>query len=223
MKHKSYKAEKSGIVDGLDGDDPGSANRAEAPNAASESRSASPGGQGQVESPAAGGGSDQAIETPPTLDELRGRVEALEDALLRAKADFQNLQRRSAQEYAQAVRFANAELMRSLLGVVDDFERSMEVSKTADDRAAVVEGLRLVFDNLMKELRSHGLEPIEALNEPFDPHVHEAVLQQPSADAPPGVVLHEIAKGYRLGERVLRPAKVVVSRAAENADAPNEV
>lgn len=158
---------------------------------------------------------EETAESAPTVEDLNEKIGSLEDALLRAKADFQNLQRRSAQERSQAVRFANADLIRSMLDVVDDFERSIEASRGSDDPTSVIAGLRLVHENMTKVLRTFGLEPIEALDEPFDPHVHEAMLQQPSRDHPPGTVIKELTKGYRLHDRVLRPAKVVVSKATE--------
>jgi len=149
------------------------------------------------------------------IDELRAKNQELEDALLRAKADYQNFQRRSAIERADAVRFANADVMRSVVGVIDDLERSLEAAKTSDNLGAVVDGVQLVYDNLQKALQAHGLERIEALHQPFDPNVHQAMLQQPTDDHPAGMVIEEIAPGYRLRDRVLRPAKVIVSKAVD--------
>lgn len=143
------------------------------------------------------------------------RIAQLEDALLRVKADYQNFQRRSAIERSEVVRYANAEVMKSMLSVMDDFERSLEAAQSSDDQKALVDGIRLIYDNLSQALRTHGLESIEALHQPFDPSVHEAMLQQPSAAHPPGTVVEQIAKGYRLGDRVLRPARVIVSKAVE--------
>lgn len=158
-----------------------------------------------------------ATSTVAPLDEaaeLRGKVEKLEDALLRARAEYQNFQRRTAIERAEAIRYANAGLMKSLLSVLDDFERAM--SSPTGESETVAEGVRLVYQNLFKALREHGLEAIETGSEPFDPSVHEAMMQQPSADHPAGTILEEFAKGYRLRDRVLRPSKVVVSKAVES-------
>ncbi len=150
-------------------------------------------------------------EQEPTLEE---KVASLEDSLLRAKADYQNLQRRAAADRSDAIRYANADLMRSLVGVVDDFDRALS-SESSDEPAAMQEGLRLVYGNLMKAMEAHGLERIEALHKPFDPHVHEALMQQPSGDFPPGTVIEEIAKGFCLRDRTIRPAKVIVSTATD--------
>ncbi len=146
---------------------------------------------------------------------LQAKVDKLEESLLRAKADFQNLQRRSAAEQADALRYANAELMKSLVKVVDDFERSLAAAENSDNMQAVVEGVRLVYENMTKALTDHGLEPIEALHRPFDPSIHEALLHRPSNKHPAGTVIEQIAKGYRLRDRVVRPAKVIVSKAVE--------
>jgi len=118
----------------------------------------------------------------------------------------------------KAIRFANADLMRSLLVVVDGLQRSLDAAANSSNLQAVFDGVRLVYDDLMKALGAHGLEPIEAHRKPFDPNVHEALMQQPSADAPAGTVLEEIARGYRLRERVLRPAKVVVAQEMAPSD-----
>lgn len=150
---------------------------------------------------------------PDTIEGLRQQVEKLSDNLLRAKADFQNLQRRGAVERADAIRFANAELMKSLLGVIDDFDRSLAATQSSDNLSAVVDGVRLVHENFLQALRAQGLEVIESLHQPFDPSVHEALLQQPSTEHPPGTVIEQVAAGYRLRDRVLRPAKVIVSAA----------
>jgi len=156
----------------------------------------------------------QPVSEDPVA-ELRAKVAKLEDSLLRAKADFQNLQRRSAAERSDALRYANAELMKSLVKVVDDFERSLAAAAKPDNLSAVVEGVRLVYENLTKALSDHGLETIEAFHRPFDPNVHEALLHQPSDQYSPGTVIEQIAKGYRLCDRVVRPAKVIVAKAME--------
>lgn len=162
---------------------------------------------------------DQADGEPVEVDPVRAleeRVASLEDSLLRAKADYQNLLRRSAQERTDAVRFGNVELMRSLLVVADDFERALTATRSTENGAAIADGIRLVYDNFTKALRDHGLEPIDALHRPFDPTIHQALLQQPTDEHPPGTVVEEVAKGYRLQDRVVRAAKVVVAKAAED-------
>ena len=120
-----------------------------------------------------------------------------------------------AVQQVDAVHYANADVMKSLVSVVDDFDRALIANETAADVADVKAGMKLVHDNLAKALRDHGLEYVPALHQPFDPAVHEALLQQPTNEHEPGTVVDEVAKGYRLHDRVIRPAKVVVSKAQE--------
>jgi len=193
-----------------------------------ESASPTPPSEGNVAEEAVDdAGQVPACDQEPVdpIEELKARVASLEDNLLRAKADYQNLQRRSAQERSVAVQYANAELMRSLLDVVDDLQRSLEAANACQSASSLADGIRLVYENLMKTLRLQGLEVISALHQPFDPHVHQAMMQQPSKDHPPGTVLEEITRGYRLRDRVLRPAKVVVSEAvdAETDQEPDQL
>ena len=157
----------------------------------------------------------QAEEPSCSVEQLQARIDALEDNLLRARADYQNLQRRSAVQRSEVVLYANAALMKSLLSVLDDFTRSLAAAESSENLEALIDGVRLVYENFVNALRAQGLEPIEALHRPFDPNVHEAMMQRPCEDHPPGTVVDEVARGYRLWDRVLRPAKVVVSKAAE--------
>jgi|CXWL01.1.fsa_nt_gi molecular chaperone GrpE len=147
------------------------------------------------------------------VSELQARVDALEDSLLRAKAESQNIQRRATAERNDAIRYANAELMRILIPVLEDFDRTFAASDSADK--SILEGTRLVHANLVKALRDFGLEPIEAAGERFDPSIHEALMHQPSDEVPPGNVIEQVTRGYRLRDRVLRPARVIVSKAPE--------
>ncbi len=121
-------------------------------------------------------------------------------------------------ELTDAYRYANAELMKLLVRVGEDFERSLAAASKPDNLPAVVEGVRLVYENLNKALADHGLETIEALHRPFDPKIHEALLQQPSDKHPPGTVIEQIARGYRLRDRVVRPAKVIVAKEPDSTD-----
>jgi molecular chaperone GrpE len=186
-----------------EGHDPGASREEGDPN----EDSSSPGPQEETTTTA-------AAEADPVAA-LQARVEELEDRLLRARADAQNTAKRAAAECADAVRYGNAQLMKSLLGVLDDFNRSLEALEKEQAPKSVIEGERLIYENLLKALQAAGLQEIEALHKPFDPSQHEAMLQQPSADHPAGTVLQEVAKGYRLHDRVIRPSKVIVSKAAD--------
>ena len=156
---------------------------------------------------------DDANSGQDHVGPLQAKIESLEDQLLRAKAEMQNIQRRAAQERNEAIRFANADLMRALIPVLEDFDRALEATDATDH--AILEGTQLVHANLIKALREAGLEPIEAKGEDFDPAIHEALMHHPTPDAPPGRVIDQVTRGYRLRDRVLRPARVVVAKAPE--------
>ena len=177
--------------------------------------------QTQVDQPAEASSFADAADPEESLEQ---RISALQEQVARAQADYRNLERRLAGERADAVRFANAELIRALLPVLDDFERSLAAAEGTDNVASLVDGERLIQANLMKVLGDYGLERIDALHQPFDPHVHEALLQTPNEEHPPNTVVEEVNRGYRLRERVLRPAQVVVSKSTAPlpADADGE-
>lgn len=168
---------------------------------------------------AAKGEQPSADAASPSIAALQERAAALEDSLLRVKADYQNAQRRAMQERLEAIRYANAELMRSLVPILDDLERALAFKDDPSERASLRDGVQLVYENLAKALHAQGLEPISALHQPFDPHVHEAMMRLPSTDHPAGTVVEELAKGYRLHDRTLRPAKVVVAGDAQDLPA----
>ncbi|MHC5111446.1 MAG: nucleotide exchange factor GrpE [Planctomycetota bacterium] len=163
--------------------------------------------------------SSEVAEAGAAVEEdVNEKVTRLEASLLRAKADYQNLQRNAAREKSDAIRFANAGLIRSLLVVMDDMERSLKAAAEDDDPSGVHDGIRLVYENFGKALKDHGMTAIQAEGQRFDPQIHEAMMQQPSADHPEGTVISEIARGYMLFDRVIRPSKVIVAKSVEKAD-----
>ena len=159
-------------------------------------------------------GSEQA--EGKVIEELEERVELLEverddylDQLRRVAAEFDNYRKRAARDPESLVARAHERLMKALLPVLDDLERAL-VAAEEHEEARLEEGVRLVHRELRHALAKEGLVEIETAGE-FDPHVHEALLTQPSEEGD-GAILQVIQKGYRLGDRVLRPARVVVSQ-----------
>ena len=145
------------------------------------------------------------------------------DLLQRVRADYANYQKRVARQLEEARRFAVAPFARDLLGVVDNLERAIEAAEKVQGAEAIVEGIRLVYQELMGVLQRHGIQPVAPDGETFDPAYHEAVAQEPSETVPPGRVLRTLQRGYMLHERLLRPARVVVSQApAPQPAAPQE-
>lgn len=135
------------------------------------------------------------------------------EKFLRAKADLQNYQRRAVQEQQTSVRYAVADFARSLLEVVDDLQRTLQAAEEKSSPEALVTGVRLVYEKLLKVLTENQVRPIEALGRTFDPKYHEALLQQPSHE-PDNTVIQEVQRGYTLHDRVLRPARVVISKSS---------
>lgn len=131
------------------------------------------------------------------------------DLAQRAQADFENYRKRALREQERLVAHAHERLVRELLPVLDDLERALEAAERHEE-AQLVEGVKLVEQALRAALRKEGLVEI-ATEGAFDPHVHEALLAQPSEDAEPGSVLEVVQRGYRLGDKVVRPARVIVA------------
>jgi molecular chaperone GrpE len=165
----------------------------------------------------------EAIHTPSRI-ELAERIEALERELAEARAkaeehlynwqrsaaDFSNYKRRTDEERATLGQFSNAILIGKLLGVLDDFDRALE-SVPAEARDPWIEGVQLVERKLRSVLESEGVTPIEAVGQPFDPNLHEAVAHEETADHADNQVIGEVQRGYRLHDRVIRPSLVRVA------------
>jgi molecular chaperone GrpE len=160
-----------------------------------------------------------AAEPPPGADMEQLQKQAAKaaehwDRLLRTTADFDNYKKRAAREKQEAVKFANEALLEKLIPVLDSFEMALNATKSADGEAsrALEKGVELVFVQLKQVLKEAGLEEVEATGAAFDPNLHEAISAQESADVPEGNVLHQLRKGYKLRDRLLRPASVVVAK-----------
>ena len=161
---------------------------------------------------------EQAERAIAELEERVARLEAERDEYLadvkRVAADFDNYRKRAARDQQSLVARAHERLVKDLLPVLDDLERALEAAEQHEE-AKLEDGVRLVHRELRGTLEKEGLVEIETDGE-FDPHVHEALLSQPSEEDD-GAILQVIQKGYRLGDRVLRPARVVISQGAPEA------
>ncbi|HVC95745.1 MAG TPA: nucleotide exchange factor GrpE [Pirellulales bacterium] len=157
-----------------------------------------------AESPA---GDGEAERLRQELDETRGR-------LLRVQADMENLRKRGRRELDDERRYANLPLLTDLLPVMDNVGRAIQAAEKSAEAGALLEGVKLVAQQLESVLARYHCVRIAALETPFDPHLHQAIMQQPSADHPPGTVLVVAQDGYQLHDRVLRPAQVIVSSTA---------
>ncbi len=132
------------------------------------------------------------------------------DQLQRSRAEFANFQKRVRAQAEIDRSYAVGGLAVDLLAVIDNFERALEAARSSG-AASIVEGLEMVYKQLLAALAKHEIEPIAALGLPFDPNQHEAITQVPNAEHPEGTVVAELGRGYKIRDRVLRPSKVAVS------------
>jgi molecular chaperone GrpE len=152
------------------------------------------------------------------LDALRSRLQAAEqardqylDLVQRTRAEFENYQKRQQRDLAAQLRFAQVPLASDLLGALDNLERATAAAEKAGEKGPLVQGVAMVRSQLLDVLRRHGITRMEVLGQPFDPNLHQAVMQQPSKDHPPMTVVQVLEPGYLIHDRVLRPASVAVS------------
>jgi len=158
-------------------------------------------------------GSRQGLEQ--RLQTAEQERDQFRDLYQRARADFDNYQKRSQREQAQERRFAHGSLALDLLPVIDNFDRATAAAKQAGETGPLLQGVAMVQAMLLDLLRRHGITPIEATGQPFDPNLHQAVMQQPTTEQQPGTVMQVLEKGFMIHDRVLRPARVVVSAAPD--------
>jgi molecular chaperone GrpE len=142
--------------------------------------------------------------------ETGDRLKETHDRLLRSAAEFDNFKKRALKEKEDAQKFGTERMLKDFLPVMDNLERALDHAGE-QNQAQVIEGVKLVQKLFESTLAKHGVQGFSAVGKPFDPTVHEALMQQDS-DAPAGTVLSEMAKGYKLNERLVRPAAVVVSK-----------
>jgi molecular chaperone GrpE len=149
---------------------------------------------------------------PPEAEEdFRRTIDQLKDQVLRKAAEFENYKRRTEADMASLVRFANERLIKALLPVLDDFERTLKAAREKAAEDPFARGVEMVAAKLSKLLQQEGLEPFPSVGEAFDVGLHDALLQVPRSDVPPHTVVEEAERGYRFHDRVIRHAKVVVS------------
>lgn len=143
---------------------------------------------------------------------LQEEIASLRDQLLRSQADAQNMQRRARHQVEEQARYAAGPLAKSLIEVIDNFERALEHSQSTDEgKTSLFQGVEMVHRQLLDALAKQGITPMTTVGQPFDPTLHEAIMQQPTSECPEGTVCLEMSRGYMHHEMVLRPAKVGVA------------
>jgi molecular chaperone GrpE len=160
----------------------------------------------------------QAGDGAAGTENLEGRLKTAEkqrdeylELVKQTRADFENYQKRAQRDLASERRYAQAPLAGDLLPALDNLERAIAAAEQAGDKGSLAQGVALVRNQILDVLRRHGVTPIDALKKPFDPNLHQAVMQQPTAGLPANTVVQVLEQGYQLHDRVLRPARVAVS------------
>jgi molecular chaperone GrpE len=158
--------------------------------------------------------SQEAGAEPQASDreQWKAKVAELEEQRLRALADLENYKKRMVRQFDDVVRTANDKLLGQILDVVDNFERALQHAAEDTDIDAMRKGMELIYTQLLGVLKQYELEPIQALGQPFDTNLHEAMLHNESDTYDEGIVSQELARGYRIGDRVIRYTKVGVSK-----------
>ncbi len=157
---------------------------------------------------------DQASAVTDPLQNAMKEAQAWKEMALRAAAELDNFRKRTAKDRQEALRFANSALLESLLPIIDNFDFGLQAARAESESSTIFVGMSMVHKQLLDFLRDQGVEEIPAVGQPFDPNLHDAVSQQPNAEVPEGTVLAQIRRGFRLRERLLRPASVVVASSA---------
>ena len=149
---------------------------------------------------------------PGPLEQATAERDRYKDQLLRTAADFDNFRKRAKRDVDEARQRGKDDVVRDLLPVFDNLERAVQTAEGATDLRSVIEGVRMVLKLFEDTAERAGLERVKSVGERFDPAVHEAIQQQETDAHPPGTIIAEVTPGYRFGQRLLRPALVVVAR-----------
>jgi molecular chaperone GrpE len=167
------------------------------------------------DAPAAGaaGGAGVDAELAATVVELENELGATKDRWLRAVAELENYKKRVKREMEESALRTTQTLLASFLPAIDNLERALEAAGSGSTLEQVVKGIHMVRDEFVGALKRHGIESVESVGKPFDPAVHDALQQIDSPDHPPGMVIREFERGYKMGDRLLRPARVIVAGA----------
>ena len=152
-----------------------------------------------------------SVDSEDPMAGLQGDLDRFRDLALRSQADFENYKKRCSREKEEAIKYANKSLLERLVGIIDNFELGLAAAKDQGADSPIYSGMVLVQKQLNDLLAENGLQPIDAEGKTFDPNLHEAIAHEASNEFPEGIVVRQTRRGYRFKDRLLRPAKVVVS------------
>jgi len=151
-------------------------------------------------------------ELRQTIENLQKEKDELFGKLQRVSADYANFQKRVTKQIADTICYEKERIIKTLLPALDNFEHTLQNANSAENADAFVKGIRIIYDQMLDILKSHGVEQIKAPGEKFDPALHEAMMQKTEPEKEDNIVLEEFQKGYKLNGRVIRPSKVIVNK-----------
>ena len=161
-------------------------------------------------------------EPKDPLKEALKQAEHWKDIAARNQAELDNYRKRMARDKTEAIKFANAGLLCELLPVIDSFQMGLDAAKLEDSESIITKGMEMVQKQLEEFLSTQGATEISAIGQPFDPNIHEAISQEENNDIPEGNIIIQIRKGYKLHDRLLRAANVIVSKGPEKDSESSE-
>ncbi|RKX25857.1 MAG: nucleotide exchange factor GrpE [Candidatus Zixiibacteriota bacterium] len=163
--------------------------------------------------------SEEEVRSPKqVIDDYKKKIEELDDRYLRLAAEFDNYKKRTSRQFEEILKNSNENIIIDLLEVIDNFERALAAASESADYKSLHSGTELIYQSLFDLLKKQGLKPIGAVGEKFNPSLHEAMMQMESDEYPEGMVMQEMVKGYTLNGKVIRYAKVIVSKGPADGD-----
>ncbi|MHC4543790.1 MAG: nucleotide exchange factor GrpE [Planctomycetota bacterium] len=158
---------------------------------------------------------DELEEVRDRVDNLQKEKDDLFAKLQRVSADYDNLQKRTAKQIVDTISYEKEKIIKTLLPALDNFEHTLQNAGSSDTVDVLIKGVQIIYDQMLDILKLHNVEQIKALEEPFDPSQHEAMMQKANPEQKENIVLEEFQKGYKLNDRVIRPSKVIVNKLKE--------
>lgn len=155
---------------------------------------------------------NESEELLRTIESLQKEKDELFGKLQRVSADYANFQKRAPKQIADTIAYEKEKIIKTLLPALDNFEHTFQNIHSAEDKEVLIKGIRIIYDQMLDILKSHGVEQIQAPGKSFDPTQHEAMMQKAEPDKEDNIVLEEFQKGYKLNGRVIRPSKVIVNK-----------
>lgn len=155
---------------------------------------------------------DTETDMAAALEEAKNLLQESEEKILRLAADFENTKKRLERDREISLKYAEENILKELLPGIDNIERAMEQGREANNIQSLMQGVELTRDGLLSTLEKYGVKAIDSVGHPFDPNIHEALAMEETDELEPNMVLREYQKGYLYKDRLLRPAKVIVSK-----------